>query len=59
MLTTVNNKITNVPVRWQPLPPGSTDRPGEVTVTGTTAAGPVTAVIDVMPGHGEHDVTTS
>jgi hypothetical protein len=59
MLTTADNTITRVPVRWQPLPPGATDRPGEVTVTGTTGTGPVTAVIDVMPSHGEHDVTTS
>jgi arabinogalactan endo-1,4-beta-galactosidase len=59
MLATANNKITTVPVLWQPLPPGATDRPGEVTVTGTTGAGPVTAVIDVMPSHSEHDVTTS
>jgi hypothetical protein len=59
MLTTANNTITRVPVRWQPLPPGATDRPGEVTVTGTTRTGPVTAVIDVVPSHDEHDVTTS
>ncbi|KOX15221.1 hypothetical protein ADK67_41890 [Saccharothrix sp. NRRL B-16348] len=52
LLTTANNKITNVPVRWQPLPPGATDTPGEVTVTGTTDAGQVTAVIDVVPGRG-------
>jgi arabinogalactan endo-1,4-beta-galactosidase len=49
LLTTANNRITDVPVRWQPLPPGATDRPGEVTVTGMTDSGPVTAVIDVVP----------
>ncbi|GAB3001917.1 glycosyl hydrolase 53 family protein [Saccharothrix stipae] len=59
LLTTATNKITDVAVRWQPLPPGATDEPGEVTVTGVTTAGPVTAVIDVLPGRGEHDSTTS
>jgi arabinogalactan endo-1,4-beta-galactosidase len=59
VLTTADDTTTRVPVRWQPLPPGATDKPGEVMVTGTTAKGPVTAVIDVMPSHGEHDVTTS
>ena len=59
MLTTADDTTTRVPVRWQPLPPGATDKPGEVTVTGKTAKGPVTVVIDVMPNHGEHDVTTS
>lgn len=49
LLTTANNRITRVPVRWQPLPPGATDKPGEVTVTGMTGRGPVTAVIDVVP----------
>ncbi|XVV07859.1 glycosyl hydrolase 53 family protein [Actinosynnema sp. CA-248983] len=52
VLTTADNRITDVPVRWQPLPPGAVDRPGEVTVTGTTAVGPVRAVIDVVPGRG-------
>jgi hypothetical protein len=41
------------------LPPGATDRPGEVTVTGMTAKGPVTAVIDVVHGRGESDSTSS
>jgi arabinogalactan endo-1,4-beta-galactosidase len=54
MLTTATNKITDIPVRWQPLPPGATDKPGEVTVTGMTGAGPVTAVVDVVPGRGGH-----
>jgi arabinogalactan endo-1,4-beta-galactosidase len=52
MLTTANNKITGVRVRWQPLPPGATDRPGEVRITGMTDTGPVTAVIDVVPRRG-------
>ncbi|WDV49270.1 glycosyl hydrolase 53 family protein [Streptomyces coeruleorubidus] len=59
MLTTANSTITGVPVRWQPLPPGATDKPGEVTVTGMTDKGPVTAVIDVVPRRGEHASTTS
>jgi hypothetical protein len=41
-----------VTVRWQPLPLGATGRPGEVTVTGKTDKGPVTAVIDVVHGRG-------
>ncbi|MGC9539773.1 glycosyl hydrolase 53 family protein [Streptomyces sp. UG1] len=49
MLTTANDTITGVPVRWKPLPPGATDKPGEVTVTGMTGKGPVTAVVDVVP----------
>ncbi|MBB4911508.1 glycosyl hydrolase 53 family protein [Actinophytocola algeriensis] len=49
LLTTATNRITSVPVRWQPLPPGATDKPGVVTVTGMTGRGPVTAVIDVVP----------
>ncbi|GAA2126728.1 glycosyl hydrolase 53 family protein [Streptomyces synnematoformans] len=58
MLTTADNTTTRVPVRWQPLPPGATDKPGEVTVTGTTGKGPVTAVIDVVRGRCERDSTT-
>ncbi|NUT46442.1 MAG: hypothetical protein HOV94_03845 [Saccharothrix sp.] len=49
-LTTATGKITDLPVRWQPLPPGATDEPGEVTVTGTTDRGPVTAIVDVGSG---------
>jgi len=59
VLTTADNKITTTPVRWQPLPPGATDKPGEVTVTGMTARGPVTAVVDVLPRRGGHDVSDS
>ncbi|MFE7897820.1 glycosyl hydrolase 53 family protein [Streptomyces sp. NPDC057424] len=59
VLTTADNTITRVPVRWQPLPPGATDKPGEVTVTGTTGKGPVTAVIDVVPSRGDHASTAS
>ncbi len=52
VLTTATNRITTVAVRWQPLPPDATGTPGEVTVEGMTAAGPVKAVIDVLPGRG-------
>ncbi|MBB5801862.1 arabinogalactan endo-1,4-beta-galactosidase [Saccharothrix ecbatanensis] len=54
LLTTATDKITHIPVRWQPLPAGATDKPGEVTVAGMTDAGPVTAVIDVVTGRGGH-----
>lgn len=46
-LTTANNTIAAIPVRWQALPAGATGTPGEVVVVGTTALGRVTAVIDV------------
>jgi arabinogalactan endo-1,4-beta-galactosidase len=62
VLSTASNKVTKVPVRWQALPSGATDAPGEMVVTGTTDVGPVTAVIDVVPGRGKHgglDLTTS
>jgi arabinogalactan endo-1,4-beta-galactosidase len=59
VLTTATGKTTDVPVRWQPLPPGATDRPGEVTLTGMTDVGRVTAVVDVVPRGGRHDVATS
>ncbi|KJK33566.1 hypothetical protein UK23_45575 [Lentzea aerocolonigenes] len=48
-LATSNNAVTSIPVRWQALPGGATDKPGEVVVVGTTALGKVTAVIDVVP----------
>ncbi|NGY65206.1 hypothetical protein G7043_40535 [Lentzea sp. NEAU-D13] len=48
VLTTSNNRISTVPVRWQALPDGATDRPGELVVVGTTALGKVTAVVDVL-----------
>ncbi|TDB78141.1 glycosyl hydrolase 53 family protein [Micromonospora sp. KC723] len=51
VLTTANGAVTSVPVQWQALPAGATDAPGEVTVSGMTDVGPVTAVIDVVrPG---------
>ncbi|MFW6690698.1 glycosyl hydrolase 53 family protein [Streptomyces sp. MAR4 CNX-425] len=59
VLTTADDTITGVPVRWQPLPPGAADEPGEVTATGMTGKGPVTAVIDVVPRRGDHDVAAS
>ncbi|MFB6720631.1 glycosyl hydrolase 53 family protein [Kribbella sp. NPDC056345] len=48
VLTTASKRIAPVPVRWQTLPPGATDTPGQVTVTGTTSRGQVKAVIDVV-----------
>jgi len=48
VLTTANRKVTAMPVRWQALPPGATDAPGQVVITGATARGQVTAVIDVV-----------
>ncbi|WP_433019598.1 glycosyl hydrolase 53 family protein [Kribbella sp. CA-294648] len=48
VLTTASKRIAAVPVRWQALPPGATDAPGQVTVTGTTRRGEVKAVIDVV-----------
>lgn len=48
VLTTATNKRTHARVHWQPLPAGATDAPGEVIVTGTTALGQVTAVVDVV-----------
>ncbi|WP_146231721.1 glycosyl hydrolase 53 family protein [Lentzea atacamensis] len=48
VLTTANNRISTVPVRWQALPDGAADKPGEVVVGGTTALGKVTAVVDVL-----------
>ncbi|PSL57081.1 arabinogalactan endo-1,4-beta-galactosidase [Saccharothrix carnea] len=50
LLTTATKTITAIPVRWRQLPPGATDRPGEVTVTGVTDVGPVKAIIDVVAG---------
>ena len=47
-LTTADKVIASIPVRWQALPDGATDRPGEVVVVGTTASGEVTAVVDVI-----------
>lgn len=49
MLITATKRIAAVPVRWQALPPGATDAPGQVTITGTTSRGQVKAVIDVVP----------
>ncbi len=49
VLTTATKRIAPVSVRWQALPPGATDAPGQVTVTGTTSRGQVKAVIDVVP----------
>ena len=52
ILTTTNNRITDIPVRWQELPPGAIEAPGEVVLAGMTDRGPVTAVIDVVPQPG-------
>ena len=59
VLATANDRIAGVPVRRQPSPPGATDEPAEVAVTGTTGTGPVTAVVGLLPGHDRNDVTTS
>ncbi|MGI5149393.1 glycosyl hydrolase 53 family protein [Plantactinospora sp. CA-294935] len=48
VLTTATNTFTAVPVRWQALPPGATDVPGEVVVAGMTERGAITAIIDVV-----------
>lgn len=53
LLTTATNTLSDIDVRWQALPPSAPDAPGELVVTGVTGAGPVTAVIDVVPGHGK------
>jgi arabinogalactan endo-1,4-beta-galactosidase len=47
VLTTASNKISAISVRWQAVPAGATEEPGEVVIAGTTDLGPVTAVIDV------------
>jgi hypothetical protein len=52
VLTTARDTVTTVPVRWQALPAGATDSPGEVLVTGMTRFGAVTAVIDVVERPG-------
>ncbi|MGN9913492.1 glycosyl hydrolase 53 family protein [Phytohabitans sp. LJ34] len=52
VLTTARDTVTTVPVRWQALPAGATDAPGEVLVTGMTRFGAVTAVIDVVERPG-------
>ncbi|TDU87979.1 arabinogalactan endo-1,4-beta-galactosidase [Kribbella voronezhensis] len=50
VLTIAGRKLTDVAVRWQALPPGATDAPGQVTVSGLTDHGPVTAVVDIVKG---------
>lgn len=52
MLTTASNRVTAIPVRWQPLLPGATSAPGELIVNGMTDFGPVTAVVAVVPHPG-------
>jgi arabinogalactan endo-1,4-beta-galactosidase len=52
VLTTARDTVTTVPVRWQAMPAGATDAPGEVLVTGMTRFGAVTAVIDVVERPG-------
>lgn len=47
-LTTADGSITQVPVTWDPVPAGATSTPGQLVVNGTTALGPVTAVVDVV-----------
>jgi arabinogalactan endo-1,4-beta-galactosidase len=52
VLITARDTVTTVPVRWQALPVGATDVPGEVAVAGMTRFGAVTAVIDVVERPG-------
>ncbi|MCW6003640.1 glycosyl hydrolase 53 family protein [Micromonospora sp. CPCC 205371] len=52
VLVTARGAVITVPVRWQALPVGATDVPGEVAVTGMTRFGAVTAVIDVVERPG-------
>ena len=50
VLTVAGSKLADVAVRWQALPPGAIDAPGQVTVSGVTDHGPVTAVVDIVKG---------
>ena len=47
-LTTADGSIEPVAVTWDAVPASATSTPGEVVVNGTTALGPVTAVVDVV-----------
>jgi hypothetical protein len=48
VLTTASGRTAAVPVRWEALPDGATEKPGEVVIAGVTDLGPVSAVIDVV-----------
>ncbi|MDI1460903.1 glycosyl hydrolase 53 family protein [Catellatospora sp. KI3] len=48
VLTAADGSITPVAVTWDAVPGSATGAPGEVVVHGTTALGPVTAVVDVV-----------
>lgn len=48
VLTTADGSIAPVTVTWDAVPGSATSAPGEVVVNGTTALGPVTAVVDVV-----------
>ncbi|GAA1403436.1 hypothetical protein GCM10009662_29800 [Catellatospora coxensis] len=48
VLTTADGSIAPVAVTWDAVPSGATSAPGEIVVNGTTAYGPVTAVVDVV-----------
>ena len=47
-LTTADGSIEPIAVTWDAVPTSATRTPGEVVVNGTTALGPVTAVVDVV-----------
>jgi arabinogalactan endo-1,4-beta-galactosidase len=48
VLTTADGSTAPVPVEWEAVPEDATDAAGELTVTGTTEYGPVTAVVHVV-----------
>ncbi|MFC0529522.1 glycosyl hydrolase 53 family protein [Phytohabitans kaempferiae] len=51
VLTTAGGAVADTPVTWNALPEGATSAAGQVTVTGTTERGPVTAVVDVVTAY--------
>ncbi|MFC3495768.1 glycosyl hydrolase 53 family protein [Glycomyces rhizosphaerae] len=48
VLTTADGSTAPVPVEWEHVPTDATDAAGELTVSGTTEYGQVTAVVDVV-----------
>ncbi|WP_129339262.1 glycosyl hydrolase 53 family protein [Cellulomonas endophytica] len=51
VLSTADGTVTAVPVTWDAAAGTGTSVPGSSTVTGSTAYGPVTAVVDVVRRH--------
>lgn len=47
-LSMADGTVTPVPVTWEDVPSSATSTPGQLVVNGTTASGPVTAVVDVV-----------